>query len=167
MLCTHRRGGESCFKAVCPSLIDLSLGIDHEATGRENICLRGALLGLSNREINACLDEIIAFSELGEFIDMPVGTYSSGMHLRLAFSVSTVTRPEILLMEEWLSVDDEGFKDKAEACLGKLVESTKILVIASHSRDFFLKTCNRVLWLGYGMIKMDGTPAEVRKVYFG
>jgi lipopolysaccharide transport system ATP-binding protein len=149
------------------SLIDVSLGIDHEATGRENIYLRGALLGMSKKEINARLDEVIAFSELGEFINMPVRTYSSGMHLRLAFSVSTVIRPEILLMDEWLSVGDEGFKHKAEARLAELVESTKILVIASHSRDLILKTCNRVLWLEHGMIKMDGAADEVCAAYFG
>jgi len=149
------------------SLIDVSLGIDHEATGRENIYLRGALLGLSKKEINAHLDEIIAFSELGEFIDMPLRTYSSGMHLRLAFSVSTVIQPEILLMDEWLSVGDEGFKHKAESRLAELVESSKILVIASHSRDLILKTCNRVLWLEHGMIKMDGAPDEVCAAYFG
>lgn len=149
------------------SLIDVSLGIDHEATGRENIYLRGALLGLSKKEINARLDEIIAFSELGEFIDMPVRTYSSGMHLRLAFSVSTVTQPEVLLMDEWLSVGDEGFKHKAEARLAELVQATKILVIASHSRDLIMKTCNRVLWLEHGMIKMDGAPDEVCAAYFG
>lgn len=148
------------------SLIDVSLGIDHEATGRENIFLRGALLGLSKSEINARLDEIIAFSELGEFIDMPVRTYSSGMHLRLAFSVSTVIRPEILLMDEWLAIGDEGFQHKAEARLAELVESTKILVIASHSRDLIMKNCNRVLWLEHGSIKMDGTPDDVCAAYF-
>ena len=148
------------------SLIDVSLGIDHEATGRENIFLRGALLGLSKKEINAKLEEIIEFSELGDFIDMPVRTYSSGMHLRLAFSVSTVIRPEILLMDEWLSVGDEGFKHKAEERMAELVESTKILVIASHSRDLIMKTCNRVLLLEHGMIKMDGPPEDVCKAYF-
>ena len=149
------------------SLIAISLGINHEATGRENIFLRGALLGLSKKEINAKLDEIIEFSELGDFIDMPVRTYSSGMHLRLAFSVSTVIRPEILLMDEWLSVGDEGFKHKAEARMAELVESTKILVIASHSRHLIEKTCNRVLWLEHGVIKMDGPPADVCGAYFG
>lgn len=149
------------------SLIDVSLGIDQEATGRENIYLRGALLGLSKKEINARLDKIIAFSELGEFIDVPVRTYSSGMHLRLAFSVSTVIQPEILLMDEWLSVGDEDFKHKAEARLAELVESTKILVIASHSHDLIVKTCNRVLWLEHGIIKMDGAADEVCAAYFG
>jgi lipopolysaccharide transport system ATP-binding protein len=89
------------------------------------------------------------------------------MHLRLAFSVSTVVQPEILLMDEWLSVGDEGFKHKAEARLAELVESTKILVIASHSRDLIVKTCNRVLWFEHGTIKMDGAPDEVCAAYFG
>jgi lipopolysaccharide transport system ATP-binding protein len=148
------------------SLIDVSLGIDHEATGRENIFLRGALLGLHKKEIVAKLDEIIDFSDLGDFIDMPVRTYSSGMQLRLAFSVSTVIRPEILLMDEWLSVGDEGFKHKAEARLAELVQATKILVIASHSRDLIMKTCNRAIWLEHGSIKMDGSPEDVCQAYF-
>ncbi len=149
------------------SFIDLSLGIDQDCTGRENIFLRGALLGFSKKEISAKLDEIITFSELGDFIDMPVRTFSTGMHLRLAFSVSTAVNPEILLMDEWLSVGDEGYKHKAEARLSKLVESTKILVIASHSRDLIMKTCNRVLWLEHGRIKMDGKPDQVCSSYFG
>uniref|UniRef100_UPI004048CB3D ABC transporter ATP-binding protein n=1 Tax=Orrella sp. TaxID=1921583 RepID=UPI004048CB3D len=158
--------GQVLLQGQVASLIDVSLGIDHEATGRENIFLRGALLGLSKKQIQENLDSIIAFSELGDFINMPVRTYSSGMHLRLAFSISTVIRPEILLMDEWLSVGDEGFKHKAEAQMAELVESTKILVIASHSRDLIMKICNRVLWLEHGMIKMDGSPDEVCGAYF-
>jgi lipopolysaccharide transport system ATP-binding protein len=149
------------------SLIDISLGIDSEASGRENIYLRGALLGMTKAQMNGMIDEIIAFSELGDFIDMPLRTYSSGMHLRLAFSVSTMVRPEILLMDEWLSVGDQGFTHKAEARLAELVQSTNILVIASHSRDLIQKTCNRVLWLEHGKIRLDGTPEEVLPHYFG
>ena len=95
------------------SLIDISLGIDPEATGRENIFLRGGLLGMTKRDIQLAFDSIVTFSELGDFVDMPLRTYSSGMHLRLAFAVSTLLRPEILLMDEWLSVGDEHFKHKA------------------------------------------------------
>jgi lipopolysaccharide transport system ATP-binding protein len=149
------------------SLIDISLGIDPEATGRENIFLRGGLLGMTRREISNRIDEIIDFSELGVFIDMPLRTYSTGMHLRLAFAVSTIVRPEILLMDEWLSVGDEGFKHKAEKRLTELVESTKILVIASHSRDLVMHTCNRVIWLEHGKIRMDGDPNSVCHAYFG
>ncbi len=149
------------------SLIAITLGIDSEATGRENIYIRARLLGISKAEIHKRIDEIIEFSELGDFIDMPVRTYSSGMGLRLAFSVSTIFSPEILLMDEWLSVGDERFKHKAEARLKSLVETTKILVIASHSKDLILKTCNRAIWLEHGKVKLDGTPQIVTEAYFG
>lgn len=159
--------GRAEIRGEIGSLIDVSFGIDPEASGRENIYLRGALLGLTRAEIKAKLEEIIEFSELGDFIDMPVRTYSSGMHLRLAFSVSTIIRPEILLMDEWLSVGDEGFRVRAEARMNELVESTHILVIASHSRELIRETCNRAIWLEHGKIKMDGTPEDVTQAYFG
>lgn len=149
------------------SLLDISLGIDHEATGRENIYVRGGLLGMSRAQVHSQIDDIIEFSELGDFVDMPVRTYSTGMHLRLAFAVSTVVRPEILLMDEWLSVGDENFKHKAEARMADVVRSTQILVIASHSRDLIMHTCNRVLWLEHGRVRMDGSPQEVTSAYFG
>lgn len=149
------------------SLIDISLGIDPEATGRENIYYRAALLGISKSEIERRFDEIVEFSELGDFIDMPTRTYSSGMHLRLAFSVSTIISPEILLMDEWLSVGDANFQHKAEARMTDILNSTKILVVATHSRELVLNTCNRVIWLEHGKIKMDGDPASVATAYFG
>lgn len=149
------------------SLIDISLGINHEATGRENIFIRGALLGFTRAEMAEKFDEIVEFSELGDFIEMPVRTYSSGMHLRLAFAVSTVVRPEILLMDEWLSVGDESFKHKAEARLLEVVDSTQILVLASHSRELIEKTCNRAIWLEHGRVRMDGSVGEVVPAYFG
>lgn len=148
------------------SLIDISLGIDHEATGRENIYIRGALLGLKKNQIRQQVEKIIEFSELGEFADMPVRTYSTGMHLRLAFAVSTILLPEILLMDEWLSVGDKGFIKKAEGRMSELVASTNILIIATHSRDLLLDMCNKAIWLEHGRIKMIGTPAEIAKVYF-
>ncbi len=159
--------GTSVIEGEVGSLIDISLGINPEATGRENIYIRGALLGFNKQEIEAHLDEVIEFSELGDFIEMPVRTYSSGMHLRLAFAVSTVVRPEILLMDEWLSVGDENFKLKAEARLAELVDATKILVIASHSRELIETSCNRAIWLEHGQIKMDGSASEVCSAYFG
>jgi lipopolysaccharide transport system ATP-binding protein len=149
------------------SLIDISLGINPEATGRENILIRGALLGMSKSEILQKFESIVEFSELGDFIELPVRTYSTGMHLRLAFAVSTVVRPEILLMDEWLSVGDEGFKHKAEARLAEVVDSTKILVVATHSRELLETTCNRAIWLEHGQIKMDGPAREVAQAYFG
>lgn len=149
------------------SLIDISLGIDPEATGRENIFLRGGLLGMSKREVARNLDDIIEFSELGDFIDMPLRTYSTGMHMRLAFAVSTTVRPQVLLMDEWLSVGDEGFKHKAEARMGELVQTTNILVVATHSRELLMESCNRAIWLEHGRVKMDSDAATVAAAYFG
>ena len=158
--------GKAISQGNVASLIDISLGIDPEATGRENILLRGALLGIMKEEMKEIIDEIIEFSDLNEFIDMPVRTYSTGMHLRLAFSVSTVIKPEVLIMDEWLSVGDENFKNKADARLATLVNSTDILVIASHSSELIKKNCNRVIWLEDGAIKMDGNPSEICSKYF-
>lgn len=148
------------------SLVDISLGINKEATGRENIFIRGALLGLSRSQIEQNFEEIVAFSELGDFIDMPVRTYSSGMHLRLAFSVATIIRPEILLMDEWLSVGDAAFNSKAKKRMNELVESSEILVIASHSRKLIEDVCNRAFWFEHGNLKLDGDPKEVCQAYW-
>ena len=149
------------------SLIDISLGINTEATGRENIFIRGQLLGLTKKQITEKYNEIVDFAELGDFIEMPVRTYSSGMHLRLAFAVSTVVSPDILLMDEWLSVGDADFQIKAEERLRELISKTKILVIATHSRELVESVCNRVIWLEQGQIKMDGKVGDILPVYFG
>jgi lipopolysaccharide transport system ATP-binding protein len=149
------------------SLIDISLGINPEATGIENIHLRAALLGIPAVLVRKNIEEIRDFSELGNFLEMPVRTYSAGMHLRLAFSVSTLVTPEILLMDEWLSVGDEAFRTKAEAKLQQMVDSSQILVIASHDRDLIEKTCNRAIWLEHGKIIKDGTAKEVAAAYWG
>lgn len=159
--------GTATLEGETGSLIDISLGIDPEATGRQNIYIRGALLGINKQDMQRQIDEIIAFTELGEFIDMPLRTYSSGMHLRLAFAVSTIMRPEILLMDEWLSVGDEGFQKKAEQRMNDLVKATNILVLATHSRELIEHTCNRVFWLEHGRLKMDGKPEEILPLYFG
>src|SRR5690606_9686493 len=148
------------------SLIDISLGIDPEATGRENIYIRGGLLGLRRAEILSLFDDIVEFSELGDFIDMPLRTYSTGMHLRLAFAVSTIVRPDILLMDAWLSVGDEGFKAKAETRLKDIIHSTRILVLASHPRALIERSCSGVIWLEHGRLRMDGTPEQVCSAYF-
>ena len=149
------------------SLVDISLGIDPEATGRENILVRGVLMGLRRSEVQARMQEIIDFSELGSFIDIPVRTYSSGMHLRLAFSISTIIRPEILIMDEWLSVGDDSFNQKAAKRLNEMVETSQILVIASHSRGLVEQLCTRALWFEHGRLKMDGDAREVCHHYWG
>ena len=159
--------GRAIIDGEIGSLVDIGLGIDGEATGRENIFIRGALLGLRRKEIERQFDEIVEFSELGEFINMPVRTYSSGMHLRLAFAVATIIRPEILLMDEWLSVGDAAFNEKAERRLNDLVQSSRILVIASHSRELIERTCNRAMWFEHGHLKMDADPQTVCTAYWG
>lgn len=148
------------------SLINIGLGIDPEATGRQNIRLRAALMGMSRSEFEDCYEEVAAFTELGEFLDMPFRTYSSGMQLRLAFSISTAINPEILIMDEWLSTGDESFRSKANERLQKVVETTKILVIASHSRHLLEENCTRILWLEHGTVKMDGEPGKVLNAYY-
>lgn len=149
------------------SLVDIGLGIDGEATGRENIFIRGALLGLKRKEIEDRFEEIVEFSELGEFINMPVRTYSSGMHLRLAFAVATIIRPEILIMDEWLSVGDASFTEKAEKRLNSLVKSSRILIIASHSRELIERICTRAMWFEHGKLILDSSPKEVCTAYWG
>ena len=148
------------------SLIDISLGIDQEATGRENIFIRGSLLGVQRQEIEEQIENIIELCELGSFIDLPIRTYSTGMQMRLAFAVSTMIRPDILIMDEWLSVGDESFKDKAENRMTDLVNNAQLLIIASHSKDLLYKICNRIIWLEHGKIKMDGKPYDVLPEYF-
>jgi len=149
------------------SLVDISLGINAESTGRENIFLRGKLMGLSKKEIDEKIDEIIEFSELGDYINLPVRIYSSGMLLRLAFSVSTSITADILIMDEWLSVGDGAFAERASNRLRELVDSSEILVIASHTRSLIEETCNKVVWLEHGVIKKVGSVAEIVPEYFG
>ena len=158
--------GSVALEGKVTSLIDISLGIDLEATGRENIFLRGCLLGMSKGDIHATIDEIIDFTELGDFIDMPLRTYSTGMSMRLAFAVSTTVQSEILLMDEWLSVGDESFKDKAEIRLTNLLRKTNMLVMATHSYDVAVKTCNKVIWLEHGRIKEFGEAQLIASKYF-
>ena len=149
------------------SLIDISLGIDSEATGIENIFLRAALLGIPKKQVERELDEIIEFTQLGSFIHMPVRTYSTGMHMRLAFAVSTMIKPDILLMDEWLSVGDQEFQNRAEKRLNNLIERSNVLFIASHSRSLVENCCNRAIWLENGKIVMDDSSKNVCEAYFG
>ena len=132
------------------SLLDLSLGMDHEGTGLENIVLRGVLMGLPPSAIESKVDEIAEFSELGDYLSMPIRTYSSGMLLRLAFSVATSVSPEILLLDEWLSVGDATFREKAERRLLDMIESSAIMVLASHDESLIRRFCSRMLRLEHG-----------------
>lgn len=150
--------GSLQLKGRVASLLDISLGMDHDATGYENIFLRGIMLGLTPKEIRQRTDEIAEFTDLGEYLDMPVRTYSSGMQLRLAFAVSTSVEADILIMDEWLSVGDAAFNEKASQRLTKLVESAAILVIASHSPELIGKVCNRAFKLEHGKLVEEFNP---------
>lgn len=134
------------------SLIDVTLGMDHEATGYDNILLRGLTLGLPRKQIRQLTPDIEAFSGLGEYLSMPVRTYSSGMVLRLAFSIVTCVHPEILLMDEWLSVGDADFVSKAEGRLKQLVDKASILVIASHNAKIISDLCNVQVKMEHGRV---------------
>jgi lipopolysaccharide transport system ATP-binding protein len=163
----HPTSGSAKISGECVSLINISLGIDPEATGRENIKMRAAMMGFSPKQTNLLMDEIIDFSGLGDFIDMPFRTYSSGMQMRLAFSVSTSVRPQILVMDEWLSTGDEEFRHKATERMKDVVDATEILILASHSKGLLMENCTRLIWLEHGRIKMDGAPQNVAGAYFG
>jgi lipopolysaccharide transport system ATP-binding protein len=134
------------------SMLSITLGMDPEATGKENIYIRGAIMGLRRREIDSFVDQICEFSELGDYIDMPVRTYSSGMSMRLAFAVSTSVAADIILMDEWLSVGDASFAKKAEERLKSVVSQAKILVIASHDQNIVKANCNKILHLEHGRL---------------
>jgi len=159
--------GDAYIQGDCVSLINIGLGIDPEATGRENILLRGVMMGMTPSEILKISNEIVDFTGLGEFIDLPFRTYSTGMQLRLAFAVSTAVKPQILVMDEWLSTGDEEFKERADRRMAEVVSSAEILILASHSRELLLANCTRLIWLEHGRIRMDGNPTEVAIQYFG
>jgi hypothetical protein len=129
------------------SLIDISLGMESEASGFENIRMRGVMMGLTLRQIKSLEEEIAEFTELGPYLNMPIRSYSTGMHMRLGFAVSTAVPADILLMDEWLSVGDEAFKVKAEKRLEDYVKKSSILVIASHSEQTIKKLTNQTLKL--------------------
>jgi len=137
-------------KGKITSMIDLSLGMDGEATGIENIFLRGALLGFNRKWLSSKISDIVDFAGLGDFIRMPLRTYSTGMQMRLAFSIATLVQPEILLMDEWLNVGDADFQEKAQHRLQEIVDKSSILVIATHSAELVAKVCNRTIRLERG-----------------
>ncbi|MBQ3670474.1 MAG: ABC transporter ATP-binding protein [Treponema sp.] len=147
------------------ALIELGAGFHPDMSGRENIYINASIFGLSKKEIDKKLDDIIAFSELSEFIDNPVRTYSSGMYMRLAFAVAINVEAEILFIDEILAVGDVAFQEK---CFNKLVEirdAGTTIVIVSHSLGQIEKICSRSIWLDGGKIRMDGNPKEVHEQY--
>lgn len=148
------------------SLLSLGVGFKEELTGRENAILSGLLLGFNIEEINEKIDSIINFAEIGDFIDAPVKTYSSGMYSKLAFSVAVSLETEILLIDEVLSVGDENFRVRSFNRMRELIaDNTRTVVIVSHSIEMLLNLCDQVMWLHDGRIKDIGEPKEVLDRY--
>lgn len=132
------------------ALFNINLGFRREATGRRNIVLRGLINGWNRDQIEERMEEIIAFSELGDFIDMPFKSYSQGMAVRLAFSIATSLDPEILLMDEWIGAGDPSFREKARKRMQALADKAGIIVLASHNSELIRRTCNCMLELNAG-----------------
>ena len=147
------------------SLLELGAGFHPDFTGRENIYFNASIFGLTEKEIDKRLESIIAFSELGELIDSPVRTYSSGQYMRLAFSIAINVDADILLIDEILAVGDQHFQDKCFLKLSELKESEKTIVIVSHSLDSIKKLCTRAVWIHEGKIRNDGMTSEVVDEY--
>ena len=146
-------------------LTDIQVGQDDEATGYEMILMRGLLMGLTRSEVEAKAEEIAEFSELGGFLDLPIRTYSSGMALRLFFSIATCITADIILMDEWIATGDETFVKKANVRLQALVDQAHIIVIASHHRETLRRICTHGLLLEGGRIKLKGAMDEVLNAY--
>ena len=133
-------------------MLDISLGLNHDSTGIENIKLRGLLMGLSPSTIRSITEEIVEFSDLGEFINLPLYTYSTGMLMRLAFAIATSITSEIILLDEWLSVGDAEFSIKAKNRLDDVISKSKLLIIASHDQELIKTLCTKTINLYHGKI---------------
>ena len=148
------------------ALLSIGVGFQTRLTGRENIYLSGMLLGYPKDKITEKMDEIIRFAEIGKFIDMPVRTYSSGMFSKLAFSITAILEPKIMLVDEVLSVGDAKFRKKSGAKMQELIkDESRTVILVSHNSDTIRKFCDRVIWLHEGNIKMIGPTDEVMPVY--
>jgi ABC-type polysaccharide/polyol phosphate transport system ATPase subunit len=157
--------GEVLWCGRISPLFDMSLGIDSELSGYDNIRLRGMLLGLSRSQIDTYLPDIVEFTELGDYLSIPVRTYSSGMMTRLTFAVATCFSPEILLMDEWIVAGDAAFLTKAQHRVEGFVERASILVLASHSVEICRKWCTKAVWMERGQIRMFGDIETVLSAY--
>ena len=157
--------GEITTNGKLTSLLELGAGFHQDFTGRENIYFNASIFGLTRKDIEARIDDIIEFSELGTFIDNPVRTYSSGMYMRLAFSVAINVDADILLIDEILAVGDQHFQDKCYKKLEELKNSGKTIVMVTHSLDVVKKLCHRAIWIYKGEVRLDGDPVYVIDEY--
>jgi ABC-2 type transport system ATP-binding protein len=155
--------GSAVIDGRVSSLLDLDMGMDFELTGRQNIVLRGVFLGLTFKQARELVPEIAEFCELGAFLDVPMRTYSSGMIIRLAFGVSTAVQPDIILLDEMISVGDTAFAAKARARIDQVFDRAHILVLASHEQDQIREFCNRAVLLREGAIVAEGAVDDVLK----
>ena len=146
-------------------MLELGSGFDNDMTGRENIFLNGAILGYSEAFLKSKYDEIVEFSELGAFIDVPLRNYSSGMIARLAFAVATVVEPEVLIVDEVLAVGDAAFQEKSKARMMELMSGGTTVLFVSHSLAQVREMCNRVVWLDHGEVRMFGEAEDVCDAY--
>jgi ABC-type polysaccharide/polyol phosphate transport system ATPase subunit len=158
------RGTRRVEGRIC-SLFDITLGFEPDASGRDNIVYRAYLQGETPRTLKKKLAAIEEFSELGEYLDAPVRYYSAGMMIRLAFSIATATAPEVLLIDEVLSVGDLAFQIKARQRMKEMMATARLLVMVSHDLASVTAICDRVLWLEHGQVRMDGPAAEVVAAY--
>ncbi|NGX05847.1 ATP-binding cassette domain-containing protein [Mycobacteroides franklinii] len=159
--------GSSYIQGRVAPVFDLGVGMDPEITGYENIIIRGMFLGQTRKQMQAKVDEIADFTELGEYLSMPLRTYSTGMRVRLAMGVVTSIDPEILLLDEGIGAVDAEFMKKARIRLQQLVERSGMLVFASHSNEFLARLCNTAMWIDHGTVKMSGGIEEVVRAYEG
>ena len=157
--------GEVSITGKAVPLLDISLGMDDQSSGRQNIRLRGLLLGMSDEEIEAKTEDIAAFTELGDYLDLPLRTYSSGMRLRLAFAIATAVDADILLLDEVIGVGDAAFQIKAARRLAELHARAEIVVLAIHNNQTLRQTCNKALWLDNGRPVALGPVDEVVSRY--
>lgn len=158
--------GKCSISGTIAPLIELGAGFDHELTARENVYLNGALLGYSKKFIDEQFDSIVDFAEVGDFIDMPLKNYSSGMVARIAFAIATATTPDILVVDEALSVGDFRFQEKCEARINDLVESHgTTLLFVSHDINQVERVCKKAVWIEKGHMRMDGPVEEVCEAY--
>ena len=149
------------------ALLDTQLGMNPDLTGRENILLRGLYSGLNKAQISRLEEDVQEFAELGEFMELPVRLYSSGMVVRLGFALATAVIPQVLLMDEWFMAGDMRFISKAMSRLENVVRGAEIMVLSSHQDIAVRNWCNRVIWLDHGRVKADGPAAQVLDEYAG
>ena len=162
----YRPSAGSCrVNGTIAPLIELGAGFDMDLTARENIYLNGTVLGFTPKYIDSKFDEIVEFSELREFLDVPLKNYSSGMVARIAFAIATITKPDILIADEILSVGDFLFQQKCEARMQHLMSGGTTVLLVSHSIEQIERMCNKVAWIEKGRVKMDGPAAEVCAAY--